>query len=303
MWLVSRKQAALAKEHPLPVLPVITPQEISAEILPLRRGSLRISSLTVACPDPLGLFKANVTLIAPQAILILPKRYPLPPIELPGTRRYQPGGVSMASSVGDSQEFFSLRDYRPGDPIRRIHWKSWAKRGKPIVQEYQEEFFVRHALILDTFQKVEESVCFEEAVSVAASFVCTVQTQESLLDLMFIGPRAFCFTAGRGVGQMDQMLEILASVRPCTDKPFDALLPLVVERAPFLSGCICVFLEWNEERIKLAALLKRLKIPLLVVVITDDKTTQPLDPGPLKDDPGSFHPLRMGRIKEELARL
>src|SRR5205085_1884082 len=48
---------------------------------------------------------------------------------------------------------------------------------------------------------------FEEAVSVAASFACTIDTQESLLDLLFVGPQAFCFTIGRGVAHADQMLE------------------------------------------------------------------------------------------------
>ena len=51
------------------------------------------------------------------------------------------------------------------------------------------------------------------AVSVAASFACTVLTQESLLDLLFVGPQSYCFTAGRGLAQADQMLEILAAVR------------------------------------------------------------------------------------------
>ena len=80
-----------------------------------------------------------------------------------------------------------MRDYRPGDPLRRIHWRSWAKTDKPIVKEYQDEFFVRHALILDTFQKEAYGDVFEEAISVAASFACTMGTQDSLLDLMFIG--------------------------------------------------------------------------------------------------------------------
>lgn len=52
---------------------------------------------------------------------------------------------------------------------------------------------------------------FEEAVSVAASFACTLRNQESL-DLMFVGAKAFLFTAGRGVAHTDQLLEILAGV-------------------------------------------------------------------------------------------
>src|SRR5207253_2587362 len=84
-------------------------------------------------------------------------------------------------------------------PLRRGHWKSWARVGRPVVKEYLDEFFVRHALILDTFTGDLGDPIFEEAVSVAASVAISMQTQESLLDLMFVGPEAYCFTAGRDV--------------------------------------------------------------------------------------------------------
>jgi hypothetical protein len=83
-------------------------------------------------------------------VIALPKRYRIPPLALPGARKFQQGGVSLSASIGDSEEFLSLRDYRPGDPLQRLHWKSFARTGKPIVKEYQDEFFERHALVLDT---------------------------------------------------------------------------------------------------------------------------------------------------------
>jgi uncharacterized protein (DUF58 family) len=209
----------------------------------------------------------------------------------------------MASSVGDSEEFLSLRDYRPGDPLRRIHWKSWAKTGRPVVKEYQDEFFVRHALILDTFQKVAAGEVLEEAVSVAASLIYTIQTQESLLDLMFVGTEAYCFTSGRGLAHVDRMMEILACVQDCDDKPFHTLLPLVTERAPLLSGTICVLLDWDEERKALVSLLKKLGLPVLVLVITDRGDQETMDPGPMREDPAHFHCLRVGRVQEGLSRL
>jgi uncharacterized protein (DUF58 family) len=210
LWLISIKRQAAAKAVALPDLQPNSVTEIYVEITPSNRGVIRLTGLTVARPDPFGLFNACMTVSLPQSFLVLPKRYNLPLIGLPGSRRYQSGGVALASSVGDSEEFISLREYRPGDPLRKIHWKSWAKTGKPIVKEYQDEFFVRHALILDTFQKTAHSQILEEAVSIAASFACEIQTQESLLDLMFVGPEAYCFTSGRGLAHKDKMLEILA---------------------------------------------------------------------------------------------
>jgi len=304
LWLISIKRQATDKAVALPDFQPNSVTEACVEITPSNRGIIRLTGLTVARPDPFGLFNACMSVSLPQSFLVLPKRYNLPPIGLPGSRRYQSGGVALASSVGDSEEFISLREYRPGDPLRKIHWKSWAKTGKPIVKEYQDEFFVRHALILDTFQKAAHSQILEEAVSIAASFACEIQTQESLLDLMFVGPEAYCFTSGRGLSHKDKMLEILAGVVSCRNKSFDHLTSMVTARASMLSGCICILLSWDEERKKLIDHLKSMGIPTLALIIAQangsaDKRVKE----PPQDESNNFHQLKMGKIQEGLMNI
>jgi len=245
-WLLEQNKRLHTEEIPLPDLPPSAVREVSGTLVPLRRGIARLARINVACPDPFGLFRAFRPVEAPQSLIILPKRYWMPPFDLPGTLKYQQGGVSLASSVGESEEFLSLREYRPGDSLRRIHWKSFAKTGKPLTKEFQDEFFVRHALLLDTFGVPPLSQMFEEAVSVAASLAYSLQNRDSLLDLMFIGPKAFCLTAGRGLAQVEQILEILATVEVCRDKDISALESLVAAHINTMSGCLCVFLTWDE---------------------------------------------------------
>lgn len=285
------------------VPPLLPKSEVDVpfEVLPLRRGVLRLAGVTLARPDPLGLFRAFRKVSAAQTVLILPKRYPLPPVALPGTMKYQEGGVVLAANIGRSEEFVSLRDYRRGDPVRHLHWRSWAKTGKPIVKEFEDEFFVRHALVLDTFTDEPHGEILEEAVSVAASFACTVLTQESLLDLLFVGAESYCFTAGRGLGHVDQMLEILAAVRAC-NKPFAALEQLVIGHVAVVSGCICVLQKWDDARKKFVAKLRALGVPVMVTVVTRTGGKN-LDAGPLRDEPENFHVLELGKIGEQLARL
>jgi uncharacterized protein (DUF58 family) len=296
-------KTATIKESSVPTVAPGQETEAVVELTPLRRGVLRFSGVTLARPDPFALVRSFVKVVAPQTMLILPKRYPLPPIALPGVTKYQEGGVAFASNVGQSEEFVALRDYRRGDPLRHIHWRSWAKTGKPIVKEFEDEFFVRHALVLDTFTADPRAEVFEEAVSVAASFACTIVTQESLLDLLFVGPQAYCFTAGRGLAHSDQMLEILASVRACEDKPFDSLEHLVLDHAAIVSGCICVLLAWDEPRRSLVRKLKSLGVPVLVLVVVPPGTGLSGEGGPLQDQPGKLYVLEVGRIEEGLAKL
>lgn len=288
-----------------PVPPMLPNAEVDARVAvtPLRRGLFRFEGLALARTDPLGLFRAFVRIRAPETMLILPKRYPLPEIALPGEMRFQEGGVALASNVGQSDEFIALREYRRGDPLRRIHWRSWARTGKPIVREFEDEFFARHALVLDTFCDEPFSEAFEEAVSVAASFACAIRTQESLLDLLFVGAQAYCFTSGRGLAHVDQILEILASVRPCADRAFEALETLALNHAEAVSGCICVLLAWDQSRRRFVERLKAINIPVRVVVILDEKPEPALDPGPMRDAPEHFHVLITGQIEQGLAQM
>lgn len=297
-WLLGRNVRAGARERVLPDIPAKQSRTIQADMIPLRRGVLRLDGSVIARTDPFGLFRSLQTVTAPQSVLILPKLYSMPPFELPGSTRYQQGGVSLAGSVGESEEFVSLREYRPGDPLRKMHWKSFAKAGKPIVKEFQEEFFVRHAMILDTFGDALHTDVFEDAVSVAASLAFNLQNHDSLLDLMFVGPQAYCFTSGRGLAHMQQMLEILASVQLCLDKKFEVLEETVLDHCSKVSGAICIFLQWDEARKRLVRILSSRGIPLRVFVITDGEVK--LDPGPLAHDPTSFRVLPVGKIGERL---
>jgi hypothetical protein len=294
---------AVVSNAPVPPIPPNQEVEVQIGVTPLRRGLLRLESLTLARTDPFGLLRAFVKFPAPETMLVLPRRYPLPPVIMPGSMKIQEGGVALASNVGQSDEFISLREYRRGDPLRRIHWRSWARIGKPIVREFEDEFFARHALVLDTFSDEPYSEAFEEAVSVAASFACAVGTQESLLDLLFVGTQAYCFTVGRGLAHMDQMLEILASVRMCTDKPFETLETLALNHLGAISGCICVLLAWDEPRQRFVKKLKAAEIPVRVVIICSEKPQKPFAPGPMADEPEHFHTLIAGQIQQGLSQI
>lgn len=293
---------ARLKEAEIPPLMANGEGEVSMEIFPLRRGVLHLTGLTLARPDPIGLFRAFVKMPAAQKVLILPRRYPVPPIALPGAMRYQEGGVALAANVGRSEEFVALREYRHGDPLRHIHWRSWAKAGKPIVKEFEDEFFVRHALVLDTFDDEPNSEILEEAVSVAASFACTILTQESLLDLLFVGNKSYCFTAGRGLAHADQMLEILASVKNCADKGFETLEQLVLNHVAIVSGCVCVFQKWDTARKSLVEKLRALNVPLLVLIVTPAGRKN-VSATWLPEESESIQVLEIGKIGETLAQL
>lgn len=297
-----RSAPAVIDPASLPPIPARGSTEVAVRLTPLRRGPLQFGTTRIARTDPFGLIRAFTLTPHPEKLLILPRRYAVPDLQLPGNEAYQIGGVSQASAIGASEEFVSLRDYRRGDPLRHIHWRSWAKIGEPIVKEFEDEYFVRHGLILDTFDERDDPDLFEEAVSVASSFACSLRTQESLLDLMFVGVEAFCFSAGRGIGHNEQVLEILACARVSeAEEGFARLQELALENCPRLAACVCVFLKWDDKRKGLVEQLLLRQMPLRVFVIQHGHRRQKLDPGPLAAHPDWLQVLEVGRIEEGLA--
>jgi len=301
--IISHRLPIEAKEQSIPFLQEGQMVRLEIETTPSVRGYMRLDGATIGVPDPFGLVKALCDIPAAQAIPVFPRRFKTRPLSLPGRRKYNQGGVALASNVGDSEEFVGLRDYRPGDPLKHIHWRSWARTGFPVVKEFQEEFYSRHALMLDTFIGEDINDLFEEAVSLAASFVSNWQTQDALLDLMFVGEEAYLFTSGRSLGATRSMLEVLASVTPCRNREFAALAGTVMDRLHLLSGVVCVFLDWDEERQKFISGLHSLHMPAKVFVLMEKIPAEGVDPGPMKGMPNMFHVLQMGRIEEDMAKL
>jgi uncharacterized protein (DUF58 family) len=196
-------------------------------------------------------------------------------LQLSGKRQHNPGGVNNAGSVGDAQEFTSLREYLPGDSIRKIHWNSWAKTGHPVVRQYQEEYFSRYGLILDTFCDNGKSQIFEEAVSLAASYVYSLNNQDSFIDLMFVSNKAYHLSSGRGVTpgftKSENLLEELALISTTDSESFECLSAIVRENISTLSSALLIFIDWDSHRQNLLQLLQTYNIPYQAFLIYPEK--------------------------------
>jgi uncharacterized protein (DUF58 family) len=249
-WLVTRKRIFEGGDSPAELrLAAGESKRVMMEITPLRRGVIRLDDLRVCLPDPFGLFQSFVRVEAPPAtVTVLPRRYRLPLVELPGAAAYQLTGESNTNAIGNSGEFTGLREYRPGDPLRQIHWKSWARVGRPIVKELEDTFYPRHGLVLDTLSTNRHDEGFEECVSVAASFAASLDTGDTLLDLMFVKDEAHMVTAGRGVERAEKLLEVLAGVTPTRGGTLDALAQLVLRHAADLTSCVVILNGWDDVR-------------------------------------------------------
>jgi uncharacterized protein (DUF58 family) len=178
------------------------------------RGEHHLDPFRAAALVPLGLAQGRGLLTSGTRFLVLPRIARVVRVSLPETRRDQMGGVALASKTGDSMELLGVRPYRPGDPIRHLHARSWARTGQPIIREYHEELFRRVAVVVDI--DGDDEARAEAAISLAAGVVSQLARGEAIIDLLVAGERVHDLTLGRNLGFLEQALELLACLAPRT---------------------------------------------------------------------------------------
>lgn len=259
----------------VPPIPAHTTVKVTLPLKPLRRGKLIFTELEVKRPDPLGIFFAKHRCELHGEVVALPKRYQVPRFQWVSQRHFHRGGVALAATVGDSEEFIGLRDYRPGDPLRHMHWRSFAKRGVPIVKEHQDEFFDRHALVIDTFAGEAPPDNFEAAIALAASFIQSDRPSDSILDLVFIEQRLWRLTTGRGLSNNRQILLQLAELQASSADEFDHVADYLRRYLDRLASIILVGTTWDAPRQTFVEELHERRINSLVLQVGSPEAAAP----------------------------
>lgn len=270
-WLIRKNTNAFIPSVKLPDIPAGESIRVPVRIRPRFRGYVHFSGISLGRPDVLGLFYRLVHVRQPEKLLVLPEQIKVEIPEHQFRRQYHPGGIQMASSIGNSDEFMGLRPYRPGDPLRNVHWKSFAKTRELVIKEFEDEFFKRHVLILDRAAAAKDYFVFETAVSIASYCMCSMNTQDSIMDFMFSGDRIFSFSSGRGLGNTDKMLEILAGIEPDENADISEMVPVLQGNIRHFSSAVCIFLDWKSGHKKILDVFRQSFLPVHIFILADDE--------------------------------
>jgi uncharacterized protein (DUF58 family) len=157
------------------VLDRVLPQrsvEVDYTVRSQLRGRYRIGPLTVRLTDPFGLCELTRGFTASDVLVVTPQVVALPQIRLGGD--WAGAGESRARSVATSgEDDAATREYRQGDDLRRIHWRSTARRGELMVRREEQPWQSRAVLMLDCRGSAHHgdgpASSLEWAISAAAS--------------------------------------------------------------------------------------------------------------------------------------
>ena len=181
------------------------------------RGMYKFGPFHLASCFPFGLFQKVLRWGAGQELVVYPAigRSTLLARSAAASPQWERRRKSHAR-LG-SEEFHGLREYRPGDNPKWIHWRTSARFAKLMVRELESNSRRQVSLLLDTYVPVgdlESAHRFETAVSFAATVACECALHGRRVALVTLGPELQVVLPDAPGGWLDAALHALALVEP-----------------------------------------------------------------------------------------
>ncbi len=196
------------------------------ELRAARRGYFRVGPTRLRSGDLFGFFEREVEVGRPvDGIVVYPHVYPLGDLGFDSARPFgeQRGGARIYE---DPSRVVGVRDYLPGDPMKRIDWHATARLGRMQSRLYEPSRAQAMVIALNipTFDyswQGSDPVLLERGVSVAASIASWAAESGAAVGLVANGSfpdadRTIHIGAGRRPDQLNRVLEALAMVTAFT---------------------------------------------------------------------------------------
>lgn len=254
----------------------------------MRRGLYLLPFFRIYSLFPFGFFRIPAGRLAPTRLLVRPAFHPLTSLPLPMSNRYQPGGLAPNLRVGASPEYIGNREYRAGDSPRRLDFRAWARLSRPVVREFQEEYYCRVALVLDTCNPRAAKLppggipAMEAAIALTAACAEALSRGDYLIDLFAAGPELHVFRAGQHQAHLDNILDLLAGIEAMPEDPFSTVAPALSMELRQIAAVVFVLLDWDAARERLVRTAVEAGCRVKVLIVREgDTTLSPGEGGPL----------------------
>ena len=153
----------------IPFLAPRTSRNVIHTFQAARRGLYRLEGIRIATCFPFGLFRKAVSYPDEAAILVCPE---LAPLSLPILQQLAAIGQDQElGRRGPGMALYNLREYRPGDDSRAIHWRTTARTSKLMLKETEADDQRIVTVQLSLLATADDEGAFERAVSIASSLV------------------------------------------------------------------------------------------------------------------------------------
>ncbi|GAK58067.1 hypothetical protein U27_05040 [Candidatus Vecturithrix granuli] len=210
-----------------------------------KRGSFEFGAVQVYASDSFDLVHQQKSFSVPARLLILPEvrklgRFAIRPMR---TRFY--AGQNLSRQSGSGTDFFGVRMYQPGDPLRTVNWRISARHPRWIfANEYESERIADVGLILDARKRndvqTDQDSLFNHAIQATASLAEAFLSDSNRVGLLIYGGTLARTFPGYGKIQRERILRALAQSQTGDHQVFKALSYLPTRFFPAKSQLVLI---------------------------------------------------------------
>lgn len=188
-----------------------------------RRGVYPLPDIVLVTSFPFGLIECRRRISDDGEIVVYPRVLPARTALI---EQAEGRADLLKTRIGEGDEFFSLREYVPGDDIRRVAWKASARSSTLLVRDLERQ---TSRIVLFTFDTrwrpdIDDfAVHFESAIEVVASLAFTLLARQYTVAMVTADDS---LTEGEGHAHFIKLLEKLARLEPAAP---DAPNPFATE--------------------------------------------------------------------------
>jgi uncharacterized protein (DUF58 family) len=233
-------------------------QEVHYTVRSHVRGRHRLGPLGVRLRDPFGLSTRVAAISGASDVLVLPRILPLGSGRPPGSGIGAEGAVPHMVAL-HGEDDVSIRAYRDGDDLRRIHWPATAKTGDLMVRQEDRPARRRAVVVLDSrasgHRGTGSSSSLEWAVTAAASITAHLSEQGYAVHL--VTDETAEDGRARAAIDLDHALEVLAVAHPGQLEQFAEVLHAAHPVTASGGLVIAVVTELDEDLARQVAALRQ----------------------------------------------
>jgi uncharacterized protein (DUF58 family) len=233
------------------------------------RGSYTTGGVAVQSVYPAGLLAREELVAANEEVVVLPAplKHPFP--VFPGFNQRALWAETGSNVRGEGSAFYGLREYVPGDPIRKIHWKATARQGRPMLTEDEEDRVNRYYVFIDLREakRIGEGRAANLEVSIRVGATLTLQllklncpVRVHLLDArLSASPQSF------GPRDIPQAMRFLGRLDYTREGDFPGTILKLLRDVPPGSYLLFVLPDVDPVIVQLVQRLRLSSYPLLVL--------------------------------------
>jgi uncharacterized protein (DUF58 family) len=248
-----------------------------------KRGKYVFGACETYLFDPFGIFYFKRTHRYTSELYVYPRIFQIKKFPRLVKGNLPWFGVSAERSYGDEDDFYGIREYRFGDPLKTIHWMSSARHRKLIVKQFQRLSFFRATVIFNlekdsNYGEGRESVC-EYMIRIAGSVTKYLLDQKVSVEMIAHVGEIVHIPANKGAEHYEEILKFLTLAAPESEVGIGELIEEFFMYIPDDSNLVVIMLDKDWEQFLAAITVGKRSFSLIPIILQSSSFLE-TDPDP-----------------------